>query len=250
MVSDTLALVVFAICVPIYVSGFSVSGFAIQITGIVLFIPLVLVGMGRGGAYLLRKVEQDEEASFILMLGLLAVTALLAHAIHLPEFVGAFLARLAVNSAAKGNRAKGKLEFVGNTLFIPSFFIVTGFLIDPAALARTLAADSLLGVGIIAALVAGKWLAAEVMGRAFGYAPVERRTMWSLTLPQVATTLAATLVAHRTLDAAGQPLLGDQMLNAVLFMVLVTAILGPVLTQYFATRMLQMQPDNPQETTC
>ena len=40
--------------------------------------------------------------------------------------------------------------------------------------------------------------------------------IWSLTLPQVAATLAATLVAHQSLNAAGQRLLGDQMLNVVL----------------------------------
>ena len=49
--------------------------------------------------------------------------------------------------------------------------------------------------------------------------------MWSLTLPQVAATLAATLVAYRTYNAAGQPLLDSRMLNGVLIMVLVTSIL-------------------------
>jgi hypothetical protein len=62
-------------------------------------------------------------------------------------------------------------------------------------------------------------------------------TVWSLTLPQVAATLAATLVAHDTLGAAGQRLLDDRMLNVVLVLVLVTAILGPVLTERFAPRL-------------
>ena len=35
--------------------------------------------------------------------------------------------------------------------------------------------------------------------------------------------LAAALIARRTFDAAGQPLLNSEMLNAVLIMVLVTA---------------------------
>ena len=63
--------------------------------------------------------------------------------------------------------------------------------------------------------------------------------MWSLTLPQVAATLAATLIAYKTFNAAGQPLLDDRMLNAVLMMVLVTAILGPMLTQRFAPDMVE-----------
>jgi hypothetical protein len=69
--------------------------------------------------------------------------------------------------------------------------------------------------------------------------------MWSLTLPQVAATLAATLVAYRTRNAAGQPLLDERMFNGVLIMVLVTSILGPVLTQRFAPRMLKSEPGCP-----
>jgi hypothetical protein len=62
-------------------------------------------------------------------------------------------------------------------------------------------------------------------------------TVWSPTLPQVAATLAATLVAHDTVSATGQRLLDDRMLNVVFVLVLVTAILGPVLTERFAPRL-------------
>jgi Kef-type K+ transport system membrane component KefB len=242
MMSDTLSLLVFAICVPLYVSGFSASGLAIQVAEILLFVPLVLFGLGRAGAYVLKKAENDEETYFILMLSMIAVTALLAQCINLPGIVGTFLAGLAINAAVKDKPAKNKLEFMGNTLFIPIFFIVTGFLIDPLALIRSLTQDYFLPGGIIAALLVGKWIAAQSCGRAFGYTPVARRTMWSLTLPQVAATLAATLIAYRTFNHAGQPLLDGRMLNGVLIMVLVTSILGPVLTQHFAPRMLE--PDD------
>jgi Kef-type K+ transport system membrane component KefB len=243
MMSDTLSLLVFAVCVPLYVSGFSASGLVIQVIEILVFVPLVLFGLGRAGAYVLKKAENDEETYFILMLSMIAVTALLAQYINLPGIVGTFLAGLAINAAVKDKPAKSKLEFMGNTLFIPIFFIVTGFLIDPLALVRSLTQDSFLPGGIIAALLIGKWIAAQFCGRAFGYSPVARRTMWSLTLPQVAATLAATLVAYRTFNAAGQPLLDTRMINGVLIMVLVTSILGPVLTQHFAPRMLERAPD-------
>ena len=239
VLSDTLSLLVFAICVPLYASGFSVSGITIQVVEIVVFVPLVLFGLGRAGEHLLRRVEDEEETYFILMFGILAVTALLAEWINLPGIVGTFLAGLAVNAAVKDKPAKGKLEFMGNTLFIPIFFIDTGFMIDPFELIRTISQDFLLAAGIIGGLVVGKWIAAETSGRAFGYGTAARRTMWSLTIPQVAATLAATLVAYKTFNAAGQPLLDARMLNAVLVMVLVTAILGPILTQRYAPRMLE-----------
>jgi Kef-type K+ transport system membrane component KefB len=245
MMSDTLSLLVFAICVPVYSSGFSASGLAIQLVEIIAFIPLVLYGLGGTAAYLLKQVENDEETYFILMLIILAVTALLAQLINLPGIVGTFLSGLAVNAAVKDKPAKTSLEFIGNSMFIPIFFVVTGFLIDPSALVRSLTQDSFLAAGIIGALLVGKWIAAQSCGRAFGYGVAARRTMWSLTLPQVAATLAATLVAYRTRNAVGQPLLDDRMFNGVLIMVLVTSIVGPVLTQRFAPRMLEPAVDRP-----
>ena len=243
MVSDTLSLLVFAVCVPSFAGGFSASRLAIQIIEIIVFVPVVLFGLSRAAVYVLRKVENDEETYFVLMLGILAVTAMLAQLINLPGIVGAFLAGLAVNAAVQDKPAKSKLEFLSSTLFIPAFFVVTGFLIDPLAVARSLAEDSFLAAGIIAALLAGKWIAAESCGRAFGYTTAARQTMWSLTLPQVAATLAAALVAYRTFNAAGQPLLDNRMLNGVLIVVLVTSILGPMLTQHFALRMQEPVPE-------
>ena len=79
---------------------------------------------------------------------------------------------------------------------------------------------------VVVALVAGKWIAAEIAGRVFGYGPPARLTMWSLTLPQVAATLAATLVAFDTFDPLHQRLI-DHTCARVLVLVLTTATLGP-----------------------
>ena len=54
------------------------------------------------------------------------------------------------------------------------------------------------------------------MGRAFAYTAAARMTMWSLTLPQVAATLAATLVAFDSRNPAGQRLIDSRLLNVVL----------------------------------
>ena len=46
-----------------------------------------------------------------------------------------------------------------------------------------------------------------------------------------------------TVNAVHQPLLNGRMLNGVLIMVLVTSILGPVLTQRFAPRVVEAAPE-------
>jgi Kef-type K+ transport system membrane component KefB len=161
-----------------------------------------------------------------------------AQSINLPGIVGAFLAGLAVNAAVHDKPAKGKLEFFANSFFIPIFFVVTGFLIDPVLFFRSIVDNFALSAAVILALVAGKRVAAEIAGRAFHYTPAARLTVWSLTLPQVAATLAAALVAYDTLNRAGQRLIDSQLLNVVLVLMLTTSILGPVMTARFAPRML------------
>jgi len=242
VMSDTLSLIVYAICAGIYHSGFSVLNFGVQLIEIAIFVPLVLFGLSRLGAYLLKKLENDEDSYFILMLGIMGVAGLLAQSINLPGIVGAFLAGLAVNSAVHDKPAKGKLEFFANSLFIPIFFIATGFLIDPLVFFRSLVDNFALASAVILALVVGKLIAAEIAGRAFHYSSAARLTVWSLTLPQVAATLAAALVAYDTFNSAGQRLVDGRLLNIVLVLMLTTAILGPVLTERFAPRMLPERP--------
>ena len=242
LMSDTLSLIVFAICASTYHSGFSVSTLAIQIIEIAIFVPLILIGLSRLGAYLLKKMEADENGYFVVMLGIMGVAAVLAQSINLPGIVGAFLAGLAVNAAAHDKPAKEKLEFFGNSLFIPIFFMVTGFLIDPVVFLRSIAQHFVLTAGIILALLVGKWVAVEIAVRAFKYSRAARMTMWSLTLPQVAATLAAALVAYDTFNPAGQRLVDGHLLNAVLVLMLVTSILGPTLTERFAPALLQESP--------
>jgi Kef-type K+ transport system membrane component KefB len=238
VLSDTLSLVVFAVCVSSYKTGFSIRGLTVQLVEIVVFFAVVLVGLSRLGAYALKKVENDEDAYFVLLFAILAVAGLLARVINLPDIVGAFLAGLAVNAAVHDKPAKEKLEFLGNSVFIPIFFIATGFLIDPSVFLHSLVDKFALASSVVLALVAGKWLAVETAGPLFAYSTAARRTMWSLTLPQVAATLAATLAAFATFNPAGRRLIDRELLNVVLVLMLTTSILGPVLTDRFAHRLL------------
>ena len=149
------------------------------------------------------------------------------------------MAGCAVNAAVGDHPAKEKLEFFGTALFIPIFFVVTGFLIVPVAIGQTMLNNFWLVAGIIASLILGKGIAAAIAGRAFGYARGARVTMFALTLPQVAATLAATLVGHDTLNAAGEPLLGEEIFNAVLVLMVVTSLLGPILTELYTPAMIK-----------
>jgi Kef-type K+ transport system membrane component KefB len=238
MVSDTLSLIVFGICVSTYTTGFTPWGLAVQIVEVAVFVPLIMIGVSRVGALILNKLRHNEPAYFVTMLGIMAVAGELADLINLPDIVGAFLAGWAVNAAAADHPVKERLDFFGRAFFIPIFFIVIGFLIVPVAVAQTVFYHFWLVAGMIVALFLGKGIAAAIAGRAFGYSRPASLTMWSLTLPQVAATLAATLVGYNTINAAGERLLTGEIFNAVLVLLVVTSLLGPILTELFTPRMI------------
>jgi Kef-type K+ transport system membrane component KefB len=241
MVSDTLSLIIFGICVSTYTTGFSPSGLAVQIVEVAIFVPLILIGVSRAGAWILNKLRDNQAAYFVTMLGIMAVAGELADLINLPDIVGAFLAGWAVNAATADHPAKEKLDFFGRAFFIPIFFIVIGFLIVPVAVAQTIFNNFWLVAGMIGSLILGKAIAAGIAGRAFGYAREARLTMWALTLPQVAATLAATLVGYRTFNAVGERLLSEDIFNAVLVLLVVTSLLGPILTELFTPMMVRQE---------
>lgn len=76
----------------------------------------------------------------------------------------------------------------------------------------------------------------EFLGKAFCYTWPEGLTLWSLSLPQLAATLAAAVTAYTPVDANGARLIDETVINAVIVLMTVTAILGPLFTQRFGQR--------------
>jgi Kef-type K+ transport system membrane component KefB len=192
--------------------------------------------LGPVGRWLFDRLGRSDEASFTLMLAIVALGATFAESLRLEGILGAFLAGLAVNEAVRGTVAKEKIEFLGNNFFVPAFFIVTGFLVDLNVFVTTLWTNAAMVLAIVLGLIASKWAAAEIVGRAWRFPAADRALMASLTLPQVAATLAAALVGYQAVNKAGERLIDTPMLNAVLVLVIVTSVLGPVLTERYARR--------------
>jgi len=185
------------------------------------------------GGFLESLTQLPLLARFVLALAIILVVPTLCQ----EGIIGAFLAGLALNRAVQESQAKDELEFLGNTLFIPMFFITVGFLIDIRVFAATIVAHLGLVLAIVVGLIVSKLLAAHLIRRAFGYSLYQGLVMWSLSLPQVAATLAAALVAFEAVDAQGQRLINEPVLNSVIVLLVVTSILGPILTEQFGNRL-------------
>lgn len=238
---DVAALLVVAICIPIHTTGFSISAFLFQLFELAIFVPLVLFGLSRAANFLMARFHASKDGQLLVMLLIVLVAAVGAEAIHLEGIIGAFLAGLAVNRAVQHSAAKEELELLGNTLFIPAFFFTIGFLIDIRVFVNTIAQNLALVFGIVAIPVAAKWLAATAAKRAYGYSNQESTLMWALTVPHVAAALAVALTAHQAKDSAGVPLIDDAIFNSILVLVVVTAVLGPIMTELVGNKLASAQ---------
>jgi Kef-type K+ transport system membrane component KefB len=247
--TDIASLMVLAICIPIHTSGFSMTSFLVQFAELAIYVPLVLFGLSAVVAYFMRRSQDSKEAQFLIMLLAVAAAGIAAEAIHLEGIIGAFLAGLALNRAVHHSQAKTELEFLGNTLFIPVFFVAVGFLINPRVFAETAFAHWPLVSAVVGALIGAKFLAAKAAQRRFHYSNDETLVMWSLSLPQVAATLAAALVAYEAKNAEGRRLIDEPMLNSVIVLMVVTSVLGPVLTEVFGKRIAPAKDDQRVSTS-
>ncbi|CAH0305427.1 cation:proton antiporter [Roseomonas sp. CECT 9278] len=237
VLTDMLSLLVLAACLSAHRSGFDPAALARQVAELVAFAALMVFVLPIPARAIERRLGSNEEARFIVLLMVVCIAATLAEAIDLEGIIGAFLAGLAVNRATVGTEARHRLEFVGRALFIPAFFVVTGYLVDLVVLGRTLVQGLPMVVAVVGGLVASKWAAAEIAGRAWRMGGDDRLLMASLTMPQVAATLAAALVGYDAVNAAGERLLDQAMLNTVLVLVVATSVLGPILTERAVRRI-------------
>ncbi|MGF1482320.1 MAG: cation:proton antiporter [Cyanophyceae cyanobacterium] len=229
--TDIAALLVLAVCVSVHAGDFSATGLALQLGSLATYAALVLIGFDWAGKEYFRRTGDEESNQFLFVLLAVFLASVGAQIINVDKIVGAFLAGLAVNDVVGHSPVEEKVEFVGSTLFIPFFFVGMGLLLSIPGLIDSLTSELLLTLTIVGALISSKFIAALVAKLLYRYRWDEMITMWSLSLPQVAATLAAALVG---LNAG---VIADSVFNAVIVLMLVTAILGPVLTARSASQL-------------
>ncbi|WP_427161101.1 cation:proton antiporter [Aliinostoc sp. HNIBRCY26] len=232
--TDTGALLVLAICVGIHSGDFTTLSLLTLLGGLTIYSITVLFGFDWLGKEFFRRSGDEQSNQFLFILLALFLASVGAQVIGVEKIVGAFLAGLAVNDVLGRSPVKEKVEFIGSALFIPCFFVDMGLLINIPAFIKTLS-SFWLTLLIVVALIGSKFLAALFAKLIYRYNNAELITMWSLSLPQVAATLAATLVAYQSINAAGQRLVDEGVLNSVIVLMLVTSIIGPIITAKSAT---------------
>ena len=236
--TDIASLLVLAVCLSVHVSGI-LSWFTLaELIGMLaVYCVFVMGAIPWFGRIYLRLRHDDEIAQFQFILAVIVICAVGAKLIGLEDIVGAFLCGIAVNQVLQHGPAREKVEFLGKSLFIPGFLLFVGATMDLPAFVHGLLEGLPFVLGIIGALCIGKYAAAFITGWFYQYSRSETLSMWALSLPQLAATLAATVTAHDSINATGERLIGMEVVNVVIVLMVLTATIGPILTQQFGSKI-------------
>jgi len=234
VITDTLALVVLALVSSISEGG-SAGSIVVRLSvGLALVVGWGLFALPWLGRRLYRGIGQARTARFVFLLFGMTSTALLGVAFGIEGIVGAFFAGIGLNRLVP-NRGPlmEHVEFFGDVLFVPAFLVYVGTVLDPAVLFQleTLGLAAL----FLGAVLAGKVLAAQIAGRVLGFDGGERWLIAGMTIPQAAATLAAALVGRSI------GLFDDQVINAVVVVVLVSIVIASLLTRWAIARASRVE---------
>lgn len=240
IVADTLTLLVLAV-----VGGM----FKEQVTGLYwvwLVVKVVLLGLliiytfPLLGRWFFRRYD-DSVAQYVFVLSLVFLGAGLMEMVGMEGILGAFLVGIVLNRLIPPTSPlMSHIEFVGNALFIPYFLIGVGMIINLRALVDHDGALLVAGV-MVAVGLASKWLAAFFTQKMFRMSPGERSLMFGLTGSRAAATLAVVLVGYKIFMPDGTRLLGEDVLNGAMFLILVTCVVSSLVTENTARKLVLRQ---------
>jgi Kef-type K+ transport system membrane component KefB len=231
VITDTLTLIVLAI-----ISGVTLGKDSQLEIGIQVAVGLAITGFGsfvvlpKLARAFLGRFGTARTSRYVFALAAMLSAATLAELFGIEGIVGAFFAGLALNRLVPNEcDLMERIEFFGGAVFVPVFLVSVGLIIDPSVMADP---ETLRLAGIfIAACFGGKAVAALLTRPLLKFGWAEVGILFSLTIPQAAATLAATIVGYNI------GLFGTTVVNAVLVLIAASLVLSAAITPIFARRL-------------
>ncbi len=233
-IAGTIVTVLGSLIVLAGVLGVYRDGSVASLIPVLCYLALYCVGL----IYIYPRVTRyffkhysDGIAQFIYVMVMVFGAAALASFIGLEGVFGAFFAGLVLNRFIPARSPlMGRLEFVGNAIFIPYFLIGVGMLID---LHVVMDGWTTLYTAAVTSAVAmlSKWIAAWVTQKVYRLTPVDRSIMYQLSNAHTAVALAVVMIGYE------MHLFDVTVLNGTVVMILVTCTVSSFGTERAASRL-------------
>jgi len=231
IIANVASLLVLSVAVSLSEGGIA-SGFIIMIFAkLLLFMFFMLFLLPRIAAWALERLEGDGRLQFLFAFAALFFSAALAGLAGVEPIIGAFMSGVALGRSVPSVSPLGnRLEFFGNAIFIPSFLISVGMLVDIRIIfsdSKTIFAASVM----MAVILISKWLAAFFSQKTFSWNWVRREFVFGLSIGQAAGTLAVAMVGYNL------GIFGIEIVNGGIVTILIAAFLSPLLVQSMGRRI-------------
>lgn len=200
--------------------------------GLPLLIAVCFWSLPKVGEWVFSpNTDSPLSVQFIFVLATLFGIASATQGLGVDSIVGAFIAGLALNRSIPVDSAlMNRIDFVGNSLFIPAFMVSVGVLANPKVFVSAPGSLGIAGV-IVGGAVASKFLSAWIAGQYFNYGWADVMTIFSLTIPRAALVLVIALFGKEA------NLVDDNIFNAVIAYIVITCLLGPILSERYGQRL-------------
>lgn len=224
LITNVLALLVLAVVVKAHQGNLTLGFWLFLIPSLALYTFLTLWGVPRLGRWFFRRFGHDEGAEFTFVVATLFVVSYFAKLIEIEPIIGAFLAGIAITQLIPQlSPLMNRIQFIGNTLFVPFFLISVGMLVNPLILIQE-PKSLLVSVVMVGVAIVAKFLPAWGAGKLFKFDFPNIMVMFGLSVAQAASTLAAITVAYNI------KLVDQLTVNGTISMILVTCIASPWVT--------------------
>ncbi len=239
ILTDTAVLILLAIILSSNQGGLGLS-FWVQLMGsLAVFSGIMFWLIPKVTAWFFQKLESEKTSHFIFVLSVVFFAAFLAELAGVEPIIGAFVAGLALNKLIPySSTLMNRIEFVGQSIFIPFFLISVGMLVDVKVLLNGPTAVIIAVTLSIVALI-GKWLAAASTSRIFRYSSDQRKLIFGLSSSHAAATLAVILVGFQT------GIIDENALNGTILLILVTCLTATLVTENASRRILTSEKEEP-----
>jgi Kef-type K+ transport system membrane component KefB len=200
------------------------------------------------------KLESEKTSHFIFVLAVLTFSAVLAEIAGVESIIGAFFAGLVLNKLIpKQSTLMNRVEFIGNSLFIPFFLIGVGMVVNVQVF-FTSPSGIFFALVLTTFAIFSKWLAAFITQKIFKFTGTERQLLFGLSTAHAAATLAIITKGHEMVHMVNGnmvPVISDDVVNGTIVLILITCMVASFVTENAGKKQLVAEandgtPNQPQ----
>lgn len=237
IITDAAVLIILAMITNLQKDNMTIMFWGKFIVLLSLLVFLILWGVPRLTSWFFKNLETEGNSQYLYVLSIVFISGFLSHVVGVEPIIGAFLAGLAINQLIPHTSPlMNRINFVGNTLFIPFFLISVGMLVDVRILFKD-PSTLLIALLIIVISFLGKWIAAFVTQKIYNYSRDERRLIWGMSSSHAAATIAVIIIGFNI------KLLDERVLNGTILLILVSCLISSIIAEK-AGRKIAIQSES------